>query len=194
MAKFSLQFPASDIEALAARYSYRDDRAVLAAGAAARKRGYFTRDEFLAVCAWKTGRSKRRVRTNGAAAVEEATRRALAATDEAERMNALTSLGGVGVPTGSTLLFAAEPERYPILDRRALESLGRRPRGVYPVGFWLSYLGACRALAAEHGLAQRTLDKALWQHSYERSRRARRAHRRCEHQATAAQAPPPARA
>lgn len=132
------------------------------------------------MCAWKTGRSKRRVRSNPAATVEGATRRALAAPDERSRMAALTSLRGVGVPTASTLLFAAEPERYPILDRRALESLGRRPRGVYPASFWLGYLDACRGLAAEHGVAQRTLDKALWQHSYERSPRARHARRHCE--------------
>jgi len=191
VADFVLQFPASDIETLAARYAYKDDRAALAAGAAARERGYFTCDAFLAVCAWKTGRTKRRVRSNDAAAVEETTRRALAATDERSRMDALTSLRGVGVPTASALLFAVEPERYPILDRRALESLGRRPRGIYPVSFWLRYLDACRALAAEHRVAQRTLDKALWQHSYERTRRGRRLGRRCAQPVTGAQPLPP---
>lgn len=192
MAEFAVQFPASDIKTLAARYAYKDDRAVLAVGAAARQRGYFTRDEFLTVCAWKTGRSRRRVRSNSPAAIEDATRRALAASDERSRMTALTSLRGVGVPTASTLLFAAEPERYPIFDRRALESLGRRPRGVYPVSFWLAYLDACRALAAKHGVAQRTLDKALWQHSYERSRGRRRAQRRCAQPVTRTRPLPPA--
>jgi hypothetical protein len=42
-------------------------------------------------------------------------------------------------------------------------------RSVYPVSFWLRYLETCRALATEHGVSLRTLDKALWQHSKERA-------------------------
>jgi hypothetical protein len=84
-------------------------------------------------------------------------------------MEALLELAGVGVPTASTLLYFVFPEDYPILDIRALESLGVRPRSAYPVGFWLDYLAACRALAGRYGVELRTLDKALWQHSKERS-------------------------
>jgi hypothetical protein len=40
---------------------------------------------------------------------------------------------------------------------------------VYPVGFWLAYLSACRTLTRRAGVSIRTLDKALWQHSKERS-------------------------
>jgi hypothetical protein len=42
---------------------------------------------------------------------------------------------------------------------------------VYPVGFWLAYLSACRTLAQRAGVTLRTLDKALWQHSKERAPR-----------------------
>ena len=83
-------------------------------------------------------------------------------------MEALISLEGVGVPTGSVLLHFAYPESYPILDVRALQSLGSLPRSVYPVSFWLDYLDCCRALAAQLGVSMRTLDKALWQHSKQR--------------------------
>ena len=84
-------------------------------------------------------------------------------------MEALLALDGVGVPTASTLLYFVFPDRYPILDVRALESLGVRPRSVYPVAFWLEYLTACRELSERYGVDLRTLDKALWQHSKERS-------------------------
>ena len=77
-----------------------------------------------------------------------ATGRALAATDEASRIAALLELEGVGVPTASTLLYFAFPDDYPILDVRALESLGVKPRSQYPVSFWLEYLGACREIAS----------------------------------------------
>lgn len=96
-----------------------------------------------------------------------ATRTALGHPDEAVRMEALLGLEGVGAPTASTLLFAAFPDDYPILDVRALESLGVKARSQYPVSFWLAYLSACRELARATGVSIRTLDKALWQHSRE---------------------------
>ena len=170
MARFELQFPAELVPALATRFAYTDDNAVQAAGYAARQRGHYTRDEFVLVCAWKTARSRPRVARNPAAAIRRATRTALGDFDEAARMNALTSLEGVGVPTGSTLLHFAYPDRYPLLDVRALQSLGALPRSVYPVSFWLEYLDCCRTLAREAGVSLRTLDKALWQHSNERAR------------------------
>ena len=101
--------------------------------------------------------------------VVEMTGRAFATSDETQRMEALLELQGVGVPTASTLLFFAFPDDYPILDVRALESLGVKPRSQYPVSFWLDYLATCRDLAARHDVNIRTLDKALWQHSKERA-------------------------
>jgi hypothetical protein len=169
---FALQFPPEEIHALAARFGDSDDSACLRAGAAARGRGRYTRGEFLLLCAWKSARSRPLVAANSPARIARATGRALdAATGEAERMEALLTLNGIGVPTASVLLHFAEPDRYPILDVRALESLGAAGRSVYPVSFWLRYLEACRELAARHGVSLRTLDKALWQYSKERAGR-----------------------
>lgn len=110
-----------------------------------------------------------RVAANTDRAVIERTRRSLAATDELTRIESLLGLSGVGVPTASTLLHFAFPQAYPILDVRALDSLAVKPRSPYPVSFWLEYLGVCRELAARSAVSIRTLDKALWQHSKERS-------------------------
>jgi hypothetical protein len=124
------------------------------------------------VCSWKTVRSRPKVAANTEAAVVGATGRALAAVDEASRIAALLELEGVGVPTASTLLYFAFPDDYPILDVRALESLGVKPRSTYPVSFWLEYLEACRRIARDADVSIRTLDKALWEHSKELSPRA----------------------
>jgi hypothetical protein len=169
--QLELQFPGEEIPALAARFGDSDDEACRRAGAAARARGRYTRGEFLLVCAWKSARSRPLVAANSAAAIGRATGAAFAAIDERLRMEALLALEGVGVPTASVLLHFAHPGDYPILDVRALESLGVRGRSVYPVSFWLEYRVACRDLAARHGVSLRTLDKALWQHSKERARR-----------------------
>ncbi len=146
-----------------------DDTPGLALGAAVRARGHYTRAEFIEVCAWKTVRSRPKVAANSDEAVVDATGRALSAVDEAARISPLLELAGVGVPTASTLLYFVYPDDYPILDVRALESLGVKPRSVYPVGFWLAYLNACRTLARRAEVSVRTLDKALWQHSKERA-------------------------
>jgi hypothetical protein len=169
MVDFTLQFAPKEIGALANRFGPTDDARLLGVGAAVRARGYYTRHEFIEVCAWKTVRSRPKVARNGEAAVSATTRAALAARDEAVRMTTLLTLEGVGVPTASTLLYCAFPDDYPILDVRALESLRVTPRSQYPVSFWLEYLSACRRLAREHGVTIRTLDKALWQHSKERA-------------------------
>lgn len=165
---FQIQFPLGAVPALAARFPGSDDERWLAVGAAARARGHYARAEFIEVCAWKTVRSRPKVAANSARAISRSTRRALSAADEAIRIGALLELGGVGVPTASTLLYFAFPDDYPILDIRALESLGVSSRSTYPVSFWLAYLEACRDLARQAGVSLRTLDKALWQHSKER--------------------------
>lgn len=169
MATFDLRFPMTEIEALARRFGDVDDRQWLELGAAARRRGHYTRQELIEICAWKTARSRSRVAANTDRAVIERTRRSLAATDELTRIESLLGLSGVGVPTASTLLHFAFPQAYPILDVRALDSLAVKPRSPYPVSFWLEYLGVCRELAARSAVSIRTLDKALWQHSKERS-------------------------
>jgi hypothetical protein len=170
VSRFVLQFDAADIGALAARFGDSKDAGPTAAGAAARRQGFYTREQFVTVCAWKTVRSRPRVAANSEDEVRAATRAALGGADERRRMEALLELRGVGVPTASTLLYFAEPDRYPILDVRALESLGEvQSRSVYPLSYWLEYLEACRELALRHGVTLRTLDKALWQHSKEAS-------------------------
>jgi hypothetical protein len=168
---FALRFDPAEIGPLAARFGdAAGDAPAAATGATAARRGHYTRAEFLALCEWKSPRSRPQVAANSAGAVRAATRAALGpASGDRERIEALLALRGVGMPTASVLLHFAMPDRYPILDVRALESLGVTGRTGYPVAFWLEYVGACRALATAHGVSLRTLDKALWQHSKERA-------------------------
>ena len=167
MYDFALQFDPREIPALADRFGISDDAECERAGQAAAARGWYERDEFLTVCAWKSPRSRPLVSANDAAQIRERTGRALTAPGEEQRMLALLELRGVAIPTASTLLYFAYPADYPILDVRALESLGQTPRST--LAFWLEYLDACRALARENGVSVRTLDKALWQYSKERA-------------------------
>jgi hypothetical protein len=152
----------------AARYDYQDDAAVRRAGSHAASLGFYRREDFLVVVGWKSARSVPMARRNSSADVMQATCAALDPVDERSRMVWLTRLAGVGVPVGSALLHFAMPDRYPILDYRALESLGERTRrSQYSVSFWLRYVDRCQHLARAAGVSIRELDKALWQASRE---------------------------
>ena len=168
-ASFALQLDPAEIPALAARFGEGDSPDVIAAGAAARARGHYERAEFLLLCRWKTPRSGPHVAKNSAAAILAATAAAFRAPGAAAQARALIALNGVGMPTASVLLHFAFPERFPILDVRALEALGVAGRSSYTPAFFAAYCEECLALAARHGVSLRTLDKALWQYSKELS-------------------------
>jgi hypothetical protein len=168
MPQFALQFPSERVPQYSARYAYEDDEEVIAIGRAARDRGYYTLEGFRTVCRWKTPRSTPLVAQNSAELVESQTRLALSETSgERERIDALRSLRGVEWATASVLLHLAYPERYPILDKRALHALGVRPPSAYSFRFWEAYVEACLRLAAQAGVDGRTFDQALWQWSKE---------------------------
>lgn len=167
MPEFRLQFPVERVPEYAGRYSYEDDLEVVAIGANTRKRGFYTAEEFKTVCTWKTKRSKPLVAANTAQSIEAATRTALSDRDERTRVKALESLSGVGRPTASVFLHLAYPERYPILDRRAVQALGVDFPAAPSFRFWLAYVDFCRRLAAEAGVDGRTFDQAVWQWSKE---------------------------
>ena len=162
-----------EVEALAARYvatnasQEREDRLFRLVGPRARARGFLRRSEFLLLCDWKSPRSRPLVRANSAAAVTEVSRAALAAVDEVERGAILCRLTGVGWPTASAILHVVLPDRWPLVDVRALETLGVVAPSAYTRPFVAAYVAFCRDLASSLGVSLRTLDRALGQASKE---------------------------
>jgi hypothetical protein len=166
---FKLRVSASKLKALAPRYPADYDHEVESALApTVRGRGYFTKPEFERICHWKTPRSQRKVASNSAEYIEAVTRTALSTESEQLRIEVLTLLNGVSWPTASVILHFCHREAYPILDVRALWSLGVEANEVrYNFELWWGYTQACRRLAGETGLSMRELDRALWQYSKE---------------------------
>jgi hypothetical protein len=166
---FKLRFPPSQIRRWAKGYAFLEgDKIVDEVSRRARARGYLARTEFLQLCRWKTPRSQPRCATNTAAEIKEATQIALATADERAKMYILRRLAGVGWPTASVILHFCDRRFYPILDYRALWSLGLARPPVYTFDFWWAYTTFVRRLARSTGLDLRTLDRALWQFSKER--------------------------
>ena len=163
---FQLRFPAQQIDHWSERYEY-DDQAAIAVVPAAKQRGSLTKEEFLAVCHWKSPRTQPRCRTNSAEFIEHTTRCALSSASEQLRIEVLTLLRGVSWPTASVILHFFHSEQYPIVDFRALWSLNCDVPAQYEYPFWQEYTQYCRNLAKESGASMRKLDRALWQYSKE---------------------------
>jgi len=134
-----------------------------------RVRGHFTRSEFLAMCRWKSPRAIRRCESNSHHRVRDVSRRVFLTKAEAGKLDLLTSLAGVGIPTASAILTLTDPRRYGVLDIRAwqaLHGLGAvqdRPGGQgFRPEHWLQYLDILRAAAASLGATARLVEYSLF--------------------------------
>jgi hypothetical protein len=174
---YVLRFDCESIGELAALYASRQSEAEKEAEAQieneiatdVKKKRYYTKAQFLALCYWKTPRSQSRCAANDEEFVQETTALALGTKSERLRVEVLTLLDGVGWPTASVLLHFGHSQDYPILDVRALWSLSiPEPNGDYKFSFWWDYVQICRELKKTCNTTMRTLDRALWQYSAER--------------------------
>lgn len=167
---FKLRFPKSEVRKWASRYVYPgEDHLIQKLLPPARQRGYLKKEEFLAVCRWKTPRSQPRAATNEPDYLKSVTDIALKEeTPDRLKIEILTLLSGVGWPTASVILHLCDHKPYPILDFRALWSLRCKVPSEYGYALWREYTEYTRALSTELGCDMRTLDRALWQYSKER--------------------------
>ncbi|MEX2223622.1 MAG: hypothetical protein WEG40_17675, partial [Candidatus Rokuibacteriota bacterium] len=142
--------------------------------------GRFTRAEFLAMCRWKSPRSRRHYERNSAAAIRRASAAVLATRSERLRMARLVALPGVSVATASAILTLIDPRRYGVLDIRCWQLLGRirsvagNPRGrAFTVSQWEEYLERLRDHAHALGVSARMIEYTLF-HCHRQLQRGRR--------------------
>jgi hypothetical protein len=134
-----------------------------------RSAGYFEKADFIDVCRWKTPRIVPHCVRNSEELIRAVTTAAFRTPCEEFRITAPTLLRGVGWRVASVLLHFAHPDPYPILDFRALWSLGwdlDAERDDYDFEFWQNYVQVCRKLQEQNPVSSmRHLDRALWQYS-----------------------------
>jgi hypothetical protein len=146
-ATFKIRFDRSQIGHWALRYSYPGESVIeIQVAPRVRSQGYFTLDDFLALCRWKSTRPEQHYVENKETDVRAVTTLALATEDERLRIRVLTALQGVNWPMASVMLHFAGRDRYPILDFRALWSLGVDVPKAYGFKFWWEYTVFCRHL------------------------------------------------
>jgi hypothetical protein len=177
VAYFQLQPPETELQQLAEQYWQKSgskehelEKAAFEAGEAIRN-GDYTLANLEAIVRWKSehavhyliGNSNEKIRRVLAVAASPD-----ASTESA--VNALLELHGVDLPVASAILAAIYPERYTVLDYRALEALGHARHDVH---FYEEYLSFCKRLAESNIVKPqddlpaptplRTLDRALWE-------------------------------
>lgn len=163
----ALRIPANEICAYRDRYNYEADPKLFHVKEAAKTQRYITRRQLYEIALWKSKRRAALVNKNDEDFVREITEFSFRATHEHSKIGALVLLDGVHYPTASVVLHFCVDDTYPILDFRAIWSLGLTQPSVYTPDYWVEYTTICRSLAQEHGLTVRELDMALWQYSRE---------------------------
>ena len=131
-----------------------------------KNKGFLTKSQLFKVCHWKSPRSSGHTKKNSVAFIKEITSIALSTQEERTKIEVLTLLTGVNWPSASVILHFFHNDLYPILDFRALWSLGiEKIPNLYTFEFWWKYVSYCRKLSLKYNIDMRTLDKALWQYS-----------------------------
>ena len=165
-----LRIPTRELRSYQGRYDYTVDPRLDHIRPLVNAQGYLTVSQLHELAKWKSRRRAELTKTNSEAFVREITKFAFAAEHEQSRIGSLVLLNGVQFPTASVILHFCVDDSYPILDFRAIWSLGLEKPAVYSPEYWMKYTKVCRSLAAKHQLSVRELDMALWQYSKEHQR------------------------
>ena len=164
----SLVFGESLVTSPVVGYPEQIDDKAIAAGNAARERGWLTEDEFLTIAKWKSPRPTSYYRRNTGDVIRLTSARALATSHELECVLVLTGLYGVNVRTASAIVHLSHREPFPLLDAWGLTAFGiertetERWDELAWLRIWPEYVRACRAIRERTGQDMRSLDRALW--------------------------------
>jgi len=137
---------------------------------AAKSRGYMTRQDLIEVAKWKWpgGIVRQYCKENTNHEVKEISRVSFHSKSDRLRIGVLMALHGVNWPMASVILHFAFRNRYPILDVRAMSTVGGSTS--YNFERWMEYVYLCRKKAKECNITMRELDRSLWQ--YDKDKRA----------------------
>jgi hypothetical protein len=161
---FQPQLSRAQASRLARKYADEREEGALAAGKAIRG-GQPSRAHLEIIYEWKTGgRGRSRLSDNCDKDVVEALRFAAKAEQPRSAIAVLSGLYGVNIPVASAIATVIHPDRYTIVDFRALHALGIED-AVSSLPFYLEYLRYCIGLSEKWKIPLRSLDRALWQWS-----------------------------
>ena len=139
-----------------------------------KRQAYFTKPEFIEMCGWKSPRPRHLYESNTSAEVRRVSAEVFAANCERRKLELLTSLKGVGVPTASAILTLTDPQAYGVIDIRVWQLLyqfgvvATRRSGVgFSCDDWIEFLERLRGWARRFNVTVRDVERALFDHHKE---------------------------
>ena len=165
----------SNIEELLKRQLLRkehpDTQALIKELKDVKKRGYFTKRQFLKMCDWKSPRPRWRCESNSVRSVREVSKKVFATDYEKRKIELLTSLNGVSIPMASAILMLTNPKNYGVIDVRVWQLLYLyKSVAVKPTGRnlsfnnWYNYLMKIRFLAKKFDVGARKIERTLFEY------------------------------
>jgi hypothetical protein len=159
---FKPLFTKDEAKFLCNEYPVQEDEVFEKAGIAIRG-GDYSRKHFDAIFKWKTkNRGKSRPQKNTDDEIGEALRVATDIKSPKLAIALLCGLSGVAIPVASAIMTAIHPERFTIIDFRALEALDAESEKAGSLPYYESYLEFCIKLKDDWSMSLRELDRALW--------------------------------
>lgn len=136
-----------------------------------KKRGYFTKDEFLKMGIWKSSRPKQQYFKNSEEEIISNSKKVLATKFEKRRIELLTTLKGVSIPTASAILTLIDPRNYGVIDIRVWQvlylygSVKVKPTGTnFDFNNWYNYLMKLRYYAKKFKVSARDIERTIFIH------------------------------
>lgn len=139
-----------------------------------KKRGYFTKEEFLKMGMWKSPRPKQKYLKNSKEEVISISKKVLSTNFEKRKIKLLTQLKGVSIPTASAILTLIDQKNYCVIDIRVWQILYLygvvkvKPSGTnFNFNDWYSYLMRLRYYAKKFNISPRDIERTLFLHHKE---------------------------
>jgi thermostable 8-oxoguanine DNA glycosylase len=136
-----------------------------------KERGYCTKDEFLEICMWKSARPKRHYLKNEEEKIIETTKKVFSTKLEKRKIELLTKLNGILIPTASAILAVTDPKNYGIIDIRVWQILylyglvKDNPQGKsFDFDNWYAYLMRLRYFAKKFNVNARDIERTIFYH------------------------------
>ena len=147
---------------------YELEKQIFQLGKEIKKRGWLEKTEFLTICLWKSRRPKKLYYLNSDKDIISKSKMVFDEKNELNKIKILTDLKGVRIPTASAILSVVNPEIYPIIDIRCVQSL--RDLGIInwktiTEKNWIEYLSIIRSLSKEKNKTAREIQKGLFSYN-----------------------------
>lgn len=131
---------------------------------------YLTPEEFFAIIIWKSNRAKTNIRRGiekSGKTIRSITSEVFGAKLPEQKLNILTSIPSIGIPTASAILTVCYPDDFTVADYRACAALKKSGEEIIgnptsEISAYFEYLNKCKELAPKYNLSLRNFDRLLW--------------------------------